>query len=141
MNEEPSKILVIGAKVPGVKSVPWLEGTLPNIADYDVVIANGPALEDEMEKVPDEEELSDASYQHWNNRFETICERMRKLMKSRGEIYAIVGTAVARCTKSDPDNLIFPNFLIVWTGCLFQSPFRMNRGTRFASSTKSSNPI
>jgi hypothetical protein len=94
-------VLVIGARIPGVHCAQWLDGDLPNIADFDLLVANEVTLEGAM-RVPGKEkrDLPDELYKRWHDRLAHIRARAIRLLKSGGVIMAIHGETVHRHTRT-----------------------------------------
>ncbi|HUF54610.1 MAG TPA: hypothetical protein VMR52_12680 [Dehalococcoidia bacterium] len=64
-----------------------------------------------MEKVSDRGSLSEEAYLFWRKRLDSIRERVRKLIKSGGQVVAIVEQDVTRVYEGDPEKHSFPKFV------------------------------
>jgi hypothetical protein len=83
------RVLAIGARWEGVKSVDWLFGELPNIADYDVVILNCRPLTELItlwEQTPPPKHLWEALYIRQGE----VASKLRRVLNSHGQVWALI---------------------------------------------------
>jgi len=103
-----AKVLVIGSLGhAGVTCVDWVGGSHPNLADFDVVIVNGPSLVPHLIQRDQREFSGGRREESWEGlRWMTsrVAERLGALLASGGTVYAIVPD-VAFVKRKDPADI------------------------------------
>ncbi len=101
-----ARVLVVGfTGYEGVVCVEWFAGRAPpNAADFDIVLVNGTALAAVMRRERDSNfRVAFSRVKQWQAWMSGLRERLRKLLKSKGTVLAVVDTlTVAVGLKDQP---------------------------------------
>ncbi len=92
-DQRARKTLVVGSTgFTGVTCVNWFDGPVPNAADFDLVLVNGLTLRRIFSETPGDEKKGKPVklVNEWRAWLTELRERLRKLLKSGGHVFAIV---------------------------------------------------